>query len=106
MDTWAERMAKLSALRDLVIRHLETASDRHALYYDASRSERVYERGDEVLRQAHVLSSGADYRAAKLAPRYEGPFIISKVHSPIVYEIKTATGQQAGKIYVNDLKPY
>ena len=38
-------------------------------------------------------------------PRYDGSYVISKVHSTVVYELETETGQQAGKIYVNDLKP-
>lgn len=43
--------------------------------------------------------------AAKLAPRYKGPFAVSKVTSPLVYEVIDDSGR-VKVAYVNDLKPY
>lgn len=58
------------------------------------------------MKRQHVLSSAAQHFVAKLATKFHGPFIVTKVLSPIVYELADPTGQSIGKIHVKDLKPY
>ena len=98
-------MTRLSVIRDLVVRHLEEASDSQGHYYDERRRE-VRLKGDMVMKRYHILSSAADYRAAKLAPRFDGPYVVSKVLSPVVYQLSDTTGSVVGSFHVSDLKQY
>lgn len=60
-----------------------------------------------MLRRYHTLSSGSDYYASKLAPRFDGPYVVSKVLSTVVYEIaEINTGKKVGRYHISDLKPY
>ena len=62
--------------------------------------------GDQVLKRQHVLSSAAQGVSAKLATKFHGPFTVSRVLSPVVYELRDAANRPLGKIHVKDLKPY
>ena len=54
----------------------------------------------------HTLSSAAQNFAAKLAPKFHGPYRIERQLSSVVYELVGLDGKPAGKIHVQDLKPY
>ncbi|XP_011699177.1 PREDICTED: uncharacterized protein LOC105456665 [Wasmannia auropunctata] len=41
-----------------------------------------------------------------LATKYHGPFAVTRVLSPLVYELADAAGKSLGKVHVKDLKPY
>jgi len=51
-------------------------------------------------------SDAAKNFSAKLAPKYTGPFIISKKISPLVYQLKDKTGKVVGNWHVENLKRY
>jgi len=59
-----------------------------------------------VLKRQHILSSAAQNVAAKLAPKFQGPFQIKSMISPIVYELARLDASSAGKIHIQDLKSY
>ena len=99
-------MTRLSVIRDLVIRHLEKASDRQGHYYNEGRREVVLGERDQVKKRHHILSSAANFRAAKLAPRFDGPYVVSKVLSPVVYQLSDTSGAVIGSYHASDLKPY
>ncbi|XP_032690005.1 uncharacterized protein K02A2.6-like [Odontomachus brunneus] len=82
---WSERMTRLSTT--------------HAWTPD-------YHKGDLVLRRQHLLSSAAHNTAAKLAPKFQGPYKISKMRSAVVCELTGLDGRVMGKVHVNELKPY
>lgn len=75
-----------------------------ATYYNLRRRDIVFNVGDLVLKRQHVLSSAAQNIAAKLASRFHGPFKISKILSPVVYELADLTDNIFGKMHVKDLK--
>ena len=106
IEPWRSRMTRLSVIRDLMIRHLEEASDRQGHYYNEGRREVVLGEGDRVMKRHHILSSAADFRAAKLAPRFDGPYVVSKVLSPVEYQLSDTSGAVIGSFHVSDLKPY
>jgi hypothetical protein len=54
----------------------------------------------------HPLSSGAKGFAAKLAPKYSGPYTVTKVLSPVVYNLQSPSGQKILRAHIKDLKPY
>jgi len=59
-----------------------------------------------VLKRQHILSSAAQNVAAKLAHKFQRPFHIKSVISPIMYELARLDESSAGKIHIQELKPY
>ena len=53
-----------------------------------------------------MLSSALQGVAAKLAPKFTGPYTIAAQLGPNVYEVVDQDGKPAGKIHVEDLKPF
>ncbi|KMQ87492.1 retrovirus-like pol polyprotein [Lasius niger] len=102
---WKERMERIQALRDWVIENLDVAHQRQAHYYNQHRRDRRFVIGDKVLKQQHVLSA-AQAVSAKLATKYHGPFTITRVLSPVVYELADSEEKAIGKIHAKDIKPY
>jgi len=102
---WSERMKKLQVLREWVVENLDRAYQQQASRYNLRRRNRTFRVGDLVLRRQHVLSSAAQNIAAKLAHKFQGPFK-GRVISPVIYELARLDGSVAGKIHVQDLKPY
>lgn len=60
--------------------------------------------GDKVFRREVVLSSAEKGFAAKLAPKYSGPYTVTKVVSPVVYNLKNISGKVLRRIHIKDLK--
>jgi len=105
-DNWRERMERMQALRDWVVENLEAAHNKQAHYYNLRRREHRFAIGQQVLKRQHVLSSAAQNISAKLATKFRGPFIIAKMLSPVVYELKDSANRVIGKVHIKDLKPY
>ncbi|XP_077277434.1 uncharacterized protein LOC143905733 [Temnothorax americanus] len=97
---WSRRMAEMSAVREWVMENLEQANQQQAGRYNLRRRPRRFRVGDLVLRRQHVLSSAAQNIAGKLAPKFQGPFRIQRVISPVLYELERTDGSPVGKIYV------
>lgn len=100
---WSNRMRDLQSLREWVIENLENAPK--VTYYNLQRRDRSFRVGELVLRRQHTLSSAAQNIATKLSPKFQGPFKIRKVLSP-VYELANLEDIAVGKVHVKDLKPY
>lgn len=60
--------------------------------------------GQNVYRRTQVLSSAARNFSAKLAPKYEGPFQISRVLSPNIVLLKAPGSRRLDRAHVKDLK--
>jgi len=99
-------MGKLQVLREWIVESLDKAYQRQSSRYNLRRRNRAFRIGDLVLRRQHILSSTAQNVAAKLAHKFQGPFKVGRVVSPVVYELTRLDGSAAGKIHVQDLKPY
>jgi len=99
-------MKKLRTLHDWVDENLEQAYRKQAAYYDLGRRDINFQVDDLVLKRHHVLSSAAQNIVAKLSPKFHGPFRISRMLSPVVCEVVNLNGDSAGKVHVQDLKPY
>jgi len=106
VTNWSERMSKLQFLREWVVENLDKAYQRQSARYNLRRRTRTFRVGDLVLKRQHILSSAAQNVAAKLAHKFQGPFRIQSVISPVVYELARLDGSPAGKIHIQDLKPY
>lgn len=103
---WSDRMKRLQALHEWVSENLEQAHTKQAEYYNKRHREVIYSVGDLVLKRQHVLSSAAQNVAAKLAPKFHGPFKIGRVLSTVVYELRDLSDAFVCKAHVKDLKPY
>ena len=103
---WTDRVKELRALHEWVGENLERAYQKQSTYYNLRHRDVVFEIGDLVLKRQHVLSSAAHNVAAKLAPKFHGPFRVSRVLSPVVYELVELNGRGIGKAHAKDLKPY
>jgi hypothetical protein len=75
--------------------------------YNLRRRGGQIQEGDLVLKWNFVLSSGPDKFAAKLAPKFKGPYRVSRVVSPLVYELRNhATKKNHGRWHIAKLKSY
>ena len=99
-------MTDLQAIQTWVTENLEQANQKQSHQYNLRRRHRAFKVTDLVLKRQRVLSSAAQNFAAKLAPRFEGPFRVKRVLSPLVYELEAPDGTSAGKHHMQDLKPY
>lgn len=53
--------------------------------------------GGGLMLRRHTLLSAAQNIAAKLSPKFYGPFRIVKIFSPVVYEFANLDGTSVGK---------
>ena len=106
VDIWKDRIKRLDALRDLVKRHVDKARQKQKHYYDMQRRDQRFRLGDKVLRRVHVLFKASENFAAKLAPVSEGSLEITRVISPVMYEILGGVGRRVPRLYISELKAY
>jgi hypothetical protein len=102
----SERLRLLKDTFELVRVNLARAFAKQSKYYNLRHREWRCHLGDRVLKRDHPLSSGAKSFAAKLAPKYSGPYTITKVLSPVVYNLQSPSGQKILRAHIKDLKPY
>ncbi|XP_011137666.1 uncharacterized protein K02A2.6-like [Harpegnathos saltator] len=105
-EQWLKRMKSYVPIHEWVRENLERVYQHQAQYYNLRRRPRTLRVGDLVFKRQHVLSSAAQNIAAKLVPKFHGPFKISKIRLPVLYEWERLDGSSAGKIHVQDLNPY
>lgn len=98
-------MKRLQELRDLLIRHIESAQAEEKELYDRGRMDVKFEEGKEVLRRT-LLSSAEKKINAKLASKYEEPVKVSKVLSDVAYELQTPSGTRIPKSHVSELRKF
>lgn len=70
-----ERMQCFRVLNQATQRNLQKVFSGQVIYYNLQRRDVLYEVGQQVLKQIHILSSKANTVATKLSPKYEGPFV-------------------------------
>ena len=75
-------------------------------YYNASRREVCYNLDDKVWKRNRVLSFALQGVAAKLAPKFACPYTIASQLEPNVYEVVDQDRKSAGKVHIEDLKPF
>jgi len=86
--------------------NMKIAREQNKLYYDAKHRDVTFNVGDQILCRTHILSNKDSGVMKKLAPKWVGPFLISKVVDNVVYLISDLNGKIVGKKHVSDLKPY
>lgn len=89
---------------DDVRRKLKNAYLKNSHNYNLRRRSQVFKLGDKVWKRNYVLSKAISDFSAKLAPRYI-PCTVTKVISPLVYELTAEDGNKLGRWHTKDLKP-
>ena len=89
-----------------MIKSLDDAFAKQSGYYNLRRRRLRFHKGDLVLSRSRIPSSKIKNISAKLCPRYIGPYRISKVLSPNVYELCDLTHKFVGKAHIEDLKSF
>ena len=86
---------------------LAQAQQRQRTYEDKSRRDVTYSVGDKVLLSTANLKLRASGPAKKLLPKFEGPFDVVKVVSPVVYKLALPPTMRCHPVFhVSLLKPY
>jgi transposase InsO family protein len=98
----SERLRLLKDTFELVRVNLARAFTKQSKYYNLRHRKWRCHPGDRVLKRDHPLSSGAK----GFAPKYSGPYTVTKVLSPVVYNLQSPSGQKILRNHIKDLKPY
>ena len=67
-EVWVDRVKRLDALRDMVVRNIERAHQRQVVYYNRGHKDVRFQVGEMVTRKTHILSNAANKISSKLAP--------------------------------------
>lgn len=101
---------RLKNLRDtlqLVKYNLHAAAASQAAHYNLRRRDWTPRRGDLVLLRKRVISKACDHFAAKLAPRFDGPYLVMNFTSPVIVRLADPESRKIqGVAHIKDLKPY
>ena len=81
----------LDEKRDQVHKRTEDYQRKTARYYDQKVKPRSYKPGDLVLKK--LLPTRKNPTLGKLRPKWEGPYIVSRVVRPSNYELQTEEGK-------------
>ncbi|XP_058810644.1 uncharacterized protein LOC131675623 [Phymastichus coffea] len=103
-DEWRDRMKKLVEVRAGALENSKAAQTRQEKYFNDCHRDVVYNVGDKVWEKNHVLSSAAKAIAAKLCPKFCGPFIVTKRLGMNSYLLQSENGVNIEKVAVNQLK--
>lgn len=87
-------------------RRLQQSYEKSGVHYNLRRRNITFEPGQQVWRKNYSLSDASKQFAAKLAPKFIGPFIIKRKTSSVTYELATNTGKSIGIWHVKDLKEF
>ncbi|XP_058809859.1 uncharacterized protein LOC131675050 [Phymastichus coffea] len=105
VEHWHARMEKLDDFRAVARENTRIAQDRQQKYYNVKRRSVEYCVGDKVWAKNRLLSSAAMKIAAKLSPKFAGPFIVTARLGMNSYQLSNEEGQDIGKVAVCDLRP-
>lgn len=103
---WEDRMVKIQAMQDWVIKNLESAFQKQAKYYNLRHRPLSFHLGDLVLMRNRNLSSKIKHTSAKRCPRFIGFYRIYNVISPTVYGLGDFRHVKIGKYSISDLKSF
>lgn len=102
---YTEHLRKLAEVYELARINLGRAFSAQSRNYNLRRREWICQIGDRVMKRENPLSSADKGFAAKLAPRFSGPYEVRKIVSPVVYDLRDSKGKWLRHIHVKDLKP-
>lgn len=99
---YAHRLEELAAIYSEVTDALLLAHQKSSDRYNLRKKHVVYNIGDIVWRRNNILSKGAMYFSAKLAPRFIKTKILRKI-SDLVYTLSDLSGKHIGNYHIKDI---
>ncbi|KAJ8927539.1 hypothetical protein NQ314_019981 [Rhamnusium bicolor] len=104
MDPENRKLAFARIYKDVQAK-LSKAYDRSKHHYNLRRRLDQFSLNQKVWRRSHAQSDATKHFSAKLAPKFVGPFIISKIVSPWTYELRDPNGKRT-VWHIKDLKAH
>lgn len=101
-----DKAIQLKEVFKIVRNNLMKSAQDQRRYYNLRRRHWKPEVGQVVLVRQHQLSKAIDQFAAKLAPKYDGPFTIVGMPSKVIVKLKGQEGENIKTAHINDIKPY
>jgi hypothetical protein len=103
----AELGHRMIMIYNLARDNLVNSQEINIRYYNRNTKLREFLVGAKVMYRTHFLSDASKGFCAKLAPRWEGPYVILEKISNSVYDLKNCeTGQLVNKVHANDLASF
>ena len=99
-------MSRIEHLREMMTQFQDQAFMKQAKYYDRRHPDEQFKIGDLVKKPNQVLSDKSGHIAAKLAPKFCGPFVVVEVISPNIYKLASQAGRLAGRYHASHLQKY
>lgn len=101
-----QRLTNLKNVYEDVQRKLNLAHIKSARRYNLRRRHIEFNEGDLVWKKNYVQSNKAEKKISKFAPKYVGPYHITRKVSSLIYELEDQHKKKIGRWHVQDLKPY
>lgn len=98
-------MRQLAEANELVRINLARAFEKQKHFYDLRRRGWKPHVGEWVWKKNHQLSKKVDNFNAKLAPKYDGPFEVHRLISPVIVDLRSKRGKWLRHVHIQDLKP-
>ena len=95
---------RLAEVFDEVRRSMVVAAQQQAHHYNLRRRQWMPEVGQQVWVKAKHLSNAADSFAAKLAPKYDGPYLVQGFKSPVIVQLQKQGEKKIKTAHISDLK--
>jgi len=102
----AEKGLQLRGIFYIVRSNLQRDSQEQARHYHLRRREWRPKLGDKVWLRQHSLSKAAEGFAAKLAPKYDGPYTVTRFISPNLVLLRRPGERRSRSANISQLKPY
>lgn len=103
---YRQQLEKLHQVLKIARSNLAKAFTNQSHHYNLRRRPYQPQVGQSVFKKEHVLSDASKGFMAKLAPKFSGPYKISKLLSPVIVELQEIEGGRViGRAHVKDVKP-
>lgn len=106
-DAYAVELEEsLTEALKLALDRIRSQKAQTAMTYNLRHRRSPYRVNDIVLRRNFPQSNKAEYKAAKLEPKYIGPFVVTEILSPTLVRLSDLKKKDAGMWHVGYLKPF
>lgn len=102
-DDYAGEFGCLKEIFEKVKVHLLGAHAKNATHYNLRRRNAKFSVGDVVWKSTYTQSDALKFKMAKLAPKFM-KCRVTRVLSPLVYELEAMDGHPLGSWHIKDLK--
>lgn len=102
----ASKAQELQEIFKIVRHQLGRAAEDQRRHYNLRRRPWKPKIGDLVLIHLHPLSKAVDNFAAKLAPKFDGPYEVVEFTSPVIVRVRGRKKDDMRTAHLSEIKPY